>query len=53
MFWDYRQISSDHENYSYVQEVVLIGSIFKLGGYTTLDGIYISRQMRERVMLLN
>ncbi len=53
MFWDYRQISSDHETHSYVQEVVLIGSIFKLGGYTTLDGIYISRQIRERIVLLN
>ncbi len=53
MFWDYWQISLDYENYSYVQEVVLIGSIFKLGGYTTLDRIYISRQMRERVILLN
>ncbi|KAK0767656.1 hypothetical protein LTR38_018270, partial [Friedmanniomyces endolithicus] len=53
MFWDYRQISSDHENHSYVQEVVPMGSIFKPGGYTTPDGIYISRQMRERVMLLN
>ncbi len=53
MFWDYRQISLDSENYSYVQEVVLIGSIFNLGGYTILDGIYISKQMRERVRLLN
>ncbi len=53
MFWDYRQISSDHENHSYVQEVVPMGSIFKPGGYTTPNGIYISRQMRERVMLLN
>ena len=53
MFWDYRQISSDSENHSYVQEVVPMGSIFKPGGYTTPDGIYISRQMRERVTLLN
>jgi len=53
MFWDYRQISSDSENHSYVQEVVPMGSVFKRGGYTTPDGIYISRQMRERVMLLN
>ncbi len=30
-----------------------MGSIFKLGGYTTLDRIYISRQIRERVILLN
>ncbi|KAK0857835.1 hypothetical protein LTR87_017822 [Friedmanniomyces endolithicus] len=53
MFWDYRQISSDSENHSYVQEVVPMGSIFKPGSYTTPNGIYISRQMRERVTLLN
>jgi len=28
IFWNYRQISLDSENHSYVQEVVLIGSIF-------------------------
>ncbi len=53
MFWNYRQISLDSENHSYVQEVVLMGSIFKLGGYTTPNGIYVSRQMRERITLLN
>ncbi len=30
-----------------------MGSVFKPGGYTTLDGIYISRQIRERIILLN
>ncbi len=30
-----------------------MGSVFSPGGYTILDSIYISKQIRERVRLLN
>jgi len=53
MFWSYRQISEASDSHTYIREAVPIGSTFNpAGGYITPDGIHVSRQMRERVKVL-
>ena len=54
MFWNYRLVNIDYNAASYVREILLLGSTFSLdGSYTTLDGILISRVIRERVKLIS
>ena len=48
LLWDYRQVNMDWDAYAYVADRLPIGSKFNpRGGYTTLDGVAISRQIRE------
>ena len=52
MFWNYRQVNLDYEDWPYVQEVPPPGSKYMAtGGYVAPDGIYISPAMRGSVSL--
>jgi len=51
-FWDYRQVNIDSKH-NYVRDNPPMGSKFDgSGGYHTPDGIYISKNMRERTAIL-
>ena len=49
LLWTYRQVNVDWDAYKYVVDKPPIGSKFdaKTGGYTALDGVAISRPIRE------
>jgi len=52
MFWNYRQVNLDYEDWPYVQEIPPPGSKYMTtGGYIAPDGIYISPPMRKSVDL--
>ncbi|KAK4889119.1 hypothetical protein LTR49_028806, partial [Elasticomyces elasticus] len=54
MFWNHRRTVSDADDHVYVRERVPLGSQFNhTGGYLTPEGYYISKQMRDRVIILN
>jgi hypothetical protein len=51
-FWNYRQLNIEGPHH-YVRDMPPMGSRFDgSGGYHTPDGIYISKRMRERTILL-
>ncbi|KAK5716422.1 hypothetical protein LTR15_009313 [Elasticomyces elasticus] len=54
MFWNYRRIENNADDFVYVRERVPLRSQFNpSGGYITPKGYYISKQMRDRVRILN
>lgn len=55
MFWNYRQVEGDDNlRYSFIREVLPIGSEFNLdGSYFTPLGVRISRSIRTSVRVLN
>ena len=53
MFWNYRQVNLDYEDWPYIQEIPPLGSEFTTtGGYIAPDGIHISSTMRKGIGLI-